>query len=62
MKFKIKQDFYDWESNVKRLAGEELEITEERYSELADNIASNGVAISDVLEEIFPKPEFLEED
>lgn len=47
---------------MKRLAGGELEITEERYAELADNIASNGVAISDVLEEIFPKPEFLEED
>ena len=62
MKFKIKQDFYDWESNVKRLAGEELEITEERYAELTDNFASNGVAISDVLEEILPEPEFLEED
>lgn len=52
MKFKIKQDFYDWESNVKRLAGEELEITEERYAELADNIASNGVSVSDILEEV----------
>ena len=52
MKFKIKQDFYDWESNVKRLTGEELDITEERYTELADNFASNGVAISDVLEEV----------
>lgn len=62
MKFKIKQDFYDWKSNVKRLAGEELEITEERYAELADNFASNSVAISDVLEEILPDPEFLEED
>ena len=62
MKFKIKQDFYDWESNVKRLAGEELEITEERYTELANNFASNGVAISDVLEEILPEPGFLEED
>ena len=62
MKFKIKQDFYDWESNVKRLAGEELEITEERYDELANNFASNGVAISDVLEEILPEPGFLEED
>lgn len=62
MKFKIKQDFYDWKLNVKRLAGEELEITEERYAELANNFASNGVAISDVLEEIFPEPEFLEED
>ncbi|HEW7783909.1 TPA: hypothetical protein ACQXFC_001577 [Streptococcus pneumoniae] len=62
MKFKIKQDFYDWESNVKRLVGEELEITEERYVELADNFASNGVAISDVLEEALPEPEFLEED
>ena len=49
MKFKIKQDFYDWKSNVKRLEGEELEITEERYAELANNFASNGVAISDVL-------------
>lgn len=62
MKFKIKQDFYDWESNVKRLVGEELEIAEERYAELADNFASNGVAISDVLEEALPEPEFLEED
>lgn len=62
MKFKVKQDFYDWESNVKRLAGEELEITEERYAELADNFASNSVAISDVLEEILPEHEFLEED
>ncbi|RSK20773.1 hypothetical protein [Streptococcus oralis] len=62
MKFKIKQDFYDWESNVKRLVGEEIEITEERYAELAGKIASNGVAISDVLEEILPEPEFLEED
>ena len=62
MKFKIKQDFYDWESNVKRLAGEELEITEERYTELANNFASNGVAISDVLEELLPEPGFLEED
>nr|DAN34645.1 MAG TPA: hypothetical protein [Caudoviricetes sp.]DAN67059.1 MAG TPA: hypothetical protein [Caudoviricetes sp.] len=62
MKFKVKQDFYDWESNVKRLAGEELEITEERYAELANNFASNSVAISDVLEEILPEPEFLEED
>ena len=62
MKFKIKQDFYDWESNVKRLAGEELEITEERYAELASNFASNGVAISDVLEELLPESEFLEED
>lgn len=52
MKFKIKQDFYDWESNVKRLAGEELEITEERYAELADNFASNGVSVSDILEEV----------
>ncbi|VQL31230.1 Uncharacterised protein [Streptococcus pneumoniae] len=52
MKFKIKQDFYDWESNVKRLAGEELEITEERYAELADNFASNGVAVPDILEEV----------
>lgn len=62
MKFKIKQDFYDWESNVKRLVGEEIEITEERYAELTDNFASNSVAISDVLEEILPEPEFLEED
>lgn len=62
MKFKIKRDFYDWESNVKRLAGEELEITEERYTELSNNFASNGVAISDILEEIIPEPEFLEED
>lgn len=62
MKFKIKRDFYDWKSNVKRLVGEELEITEERYVELTDNFASNGVAISDVLEEILPEPEFLEED
>lgn len=62
MKFKIKQDFYDWKSNVKRLVGEELEITEERYAELADNFDSNGVAISDVLEETLPEPEFLEED
>lgn len=62
MKFKVKQDFYDWESNVKRLAGEELEITEERYAELAENFASYGVAISDVLEEILPEHEFLEED
>lgn len=52
MKFKIKQDFYDWESNVKRLAGEELEITEERYAELANNFASNGVSVSDILEEV----------
>lgn len=62
MKFKVKQDFYDWESNVKRLAGEELEITEDRYAELANNFASNSVAISDVLEEILPEPDFLEED
>ena len=62
MKFKIKQDFYDWKSNVKRLTGEELEITEERYAELANNFASNGVAIADVLEELFPEHEFLEED
>ena len=52
MKFKIKQDFYDWESNVKRLAGEELEITEERYVKLAENFASNGVSVSDILEEV----------
>lgn len=52
MKFKIKQDFYDWESNVKRLVGEELEITEERYAELANNFASNGVSVSDILEEV----------
>ena len=58
----LEEDFYDWESNVKRLAGEELEITEERYAELANNFASNGVAISDVLEEILPEPGFLEED
>lgn len=62
MKVKVKQDFYDWEANVKRLAGEELDITEERYAELADNFASNGVAISDVLEEALPEPEFLEKD
>ena len=62
MKFKIKQDFYDWKSNVKRLAGKELEITEERYAELTDNFASNGVAISDVLEEILPESKLLEED
>ena len=62
MKFKIKQDFYDWKLNVKRLVGEEIEITEDRYAELANNFASNGVAISDVLEEILPEPEFLEED
>lgn len=62
MKFKIKQDFYDWKSNVKRLVGEELEITEERYAELADNFASNDVSILDVLEEILPEHEFLEED
>ena len=62
MKFKVKQDFYDWESNVKRLAGEELEMTEDRYAELANNCASNGVAISDILEEILPESEFLEED
>ena len=62
MKFIIKQDFYEWKSYEKRLAGEELEITEERYAELANNFASNGVAISDVLEEILPEPEFLEED
>ena len=47
---------------MKRLAGEELEITEERYAELANNFASNGVAISDVLEELLLEPEFLEED
>lgn len=47
---------------MKRLAGEELEITEERYAELAENFSSNGVAISDVLEEILPEHEFLEED
>lgn len=52
MKFKIKQDFYDWKSNVKRLAGEELEITEERYAELVENFASNGVSVSDILEEV----------
>ena len=62
MKFKIKQDFYDWEANVKRLVGEELDLTDTRYAELADNFASNGVAISDVLEEILPEHEFLEED
>ncbi len=62
MKFKIKRDFYDWKLNVKRLVGEELEITEERYAELTDNFSSNGVAISDVLEEILPESEFLEED
>jgi len=62
VKFKIKRDFYDWKSNVKRLVGEELEITEERYAELASNFASNGVAISDVLEELLPESEFLEED
>lgn len=62
MKLKIKQEFYDWKSNVKRLAGEELELTEERYAELAANFASNGVAISDVLEEVLPEPELLEED
>ena len=62
MKFKIKQDFYDWKLNVKRLVGEEIEITEDRYAELANNFASNGVAITDVLEEILPEPEFLEED
>lgn len=52
MKFKIKQDFYDWESNVKRLVGEELEITEERYAELVENFSSNGVSVSDILEEV----------
>ena len=62
MKCKIRGYFYDWKSNVKRLVGEELEITEERYTELANNFASNGVAISDVLEEILPEHDFLEED
>ena len=52
MKFKIKRDFYDWKSNVKRLVGEEFEITEERYAELVENFASNGVSVSDILEEV----------
>ena len=62
MKFKIKQDFYDWEANVKRLAGEELDLADTRYAELVENFASNGVSVSDILEEILPEPEFLEED
>ena len=52
MKFKIKQDFYDWEANVKRLAGEELDLTDTRYAELVENFASNGVSVSDILEEV----------
>lgn len=51
MKFKVKQDFYDWEANVKRLVGQELELTDTRYVELVENFASNGVAVSDILEE-----------
>lgn len=52
MKFKIKQDFYDWEANVKRLAGEELDLADTRYAELVENFASNGVSVSDILEEV----------
>nr|DAN73609.1 MAG TPA: hypothetical protein [Caudoviricetes sp.] len=52
MKFKVKQDFYDWEANVKRLVGQELELTDTRYVELVENFASNGVAVSDILEEV----------
>ena len=52
MKFKIKQDFYDLEANVKRLAGEELDLTDTRYAELVENLASNGVSVSDILEEV----------
>ena len=52
MKVKVKQDFYDWEANVKRLVGEELDLTDTRYAELVDNFASNGVAVSDILEEV----------
>lgn len=52
MRVKVKRDFYDWESNVKRLAGEELDLTDTRYAELVENFASNGVAVSDILEEM----------
>ena len=52
MKVKVKQDFYDWEANVKRLAGEELDLADARYAELVENFASNGVAVSDILEEV----------
>jgi hypothetical protein len=52
VKFKIKQDFYDWEANVKRLAGEELDLADTRYAELVENFASNGVSVSDILEEV----------
>lgn len=52
MKVKVKQDFYDWEANVKRLAGEELDLADTRYAELVENLASNGVSVSDILEEV----------
>lgn len=52
MKVKVKQDFYDWEANVKRLAGEELDLADTRYVELVENFASNGVSVSDILEEV----------
>nr|DAY01486.1 MAG TPA: hypothetical protein [Caudoviricetes sp.] len=52
MKVKVKQDFYDWEANVKRLAGEELDLADTRYAELVENFASNGVSVSDILEEV----------
>lgn len=52
MKFKVKQDFYDWEANVKRFVGQELDLTDTRYAELVENFASNGVAVSDILEEV----------
>lgn len=52
MKVKVKQEFYDWEANVKRLAGEELDLADTRYAELVENFASNGVSVSDILEEV----------
>ena len=52
MKVKVKQEFYDWEANVKRLAGEELDLTDTRYAELVENFSSNGVSVSDILEEV----------
>lgn len=52
MKVRVKQEFYDWEANVKRLAGEELDLADTRYAELVENFASNGVSVSDILEEV----------
>lgn len=54
IKIKVKQDFNDWQTGVRRLVGDVFEVSQERYDELKANLADQGVDIDDIVEIIKP--------